>query len=205
MAIHLQTDITDHFSVHAEWEGTDPDQLDGNTPDFPCAIDVQDRHTKDIVAQLKGSVASRILCLLAMVRNGKLHTGDFNCYNTVKFVLGKTNDFGWIRFMKIQGEKLYVHEAVDRLQLPFVFQVCADEVYPQGLSPQWENNHGVAHAGLVIGKDRKNEPIVLEKDCHRRLLISRWADVADRYFHTHYDDLIAKYVTCFPVEELADA
>lgn len=173
-----------------------PDNLPADVLSHPrsavSTLTLSEQATKHRVAHLSGAIVLRMLWLLRQYQEGGIQAHRFNCYSAAKFLLGSTGALRWEDSMEEQGEQQYVHDAVRHMTSPFLFQICGKYFPTKHVS-----QHGVLHAGLVLGANSAGEPIVLDKDCHRALRLGPWSNVWPTYFKYRRDpDIFAEYVTC---------
>lgn len=169
---------------------------------FTGSLDVVDDldAEKTVIVSLQGPIAARMLWLFNEYMLARIYEGRFNCFNAIHLIMGTNTEVEWEPKMEEQGEKLYVEDACRSMDAPFILQICGPG--RDAADRPWV--HQVLHSAFVIGTDQRQQPIVCEKDTHRRLRIVPWSVIWPGYFPSqHPDYLRAEYVKCFPAEEMS--
>lgn len=151
----------------------------------PFSVDILEGNDHRI-ATLRGDLAIRMYHLCAGYVADKIPRHQFNCYNAVRFVLGKTDEVTSENRMHMQGEKWYVEDAMRSMSLPFVFQICY--------------NRAVQHTGLILGRNRASVPAAFDKNGSDELRFLPWSDIWPGYFL--HNDRRDRYVTCFEAKDI---
>ena len=93
-------------------------------------------------AIISGEIALRMYALFEGYIRKAIPRKSFNCSAAVHFALGKSASINERQPMPPQGQESYIEDALHRMQLPFVFQICGrpDRRHPDGT---------MQHTGLV--------------------------------------------------------
>ncbi len=133
-------------------------------------IDVLQAHSGEMIQTWRGMFAARLALLLRDYPPGssQFSAGRFNCFCTAELLLGNRQSYRWIEWMRERGERLDTRAALEKLNLPLLFQICGQHL--TGAEP---DKVVPLHEAFIIGVDDEG-PVVLEKVARNPLQTAHW-------------------------------